>query len=177
METSILGAAIIGPPSLGKKNSPGSPDPQSLPGWLCGGATGGRRAAVKSNLGDLWTYDMGILWRCLACNSKMCSLVTYVCLKKAVAYGKSGNSKIKMFCSLRKFMVRVMFDEEHEGKVSLRSIKSVRKSQRTLLHPLPSPTPQPRARRGSDSVASCRCASAREDLIAWHHVGVQEKIW
>ena len=75
-------------------------------------------------------------------------------------------------------MVRVMFDEEHEGKASLRSIKSVCKSQRTLLHPLPSPKPTPRARRGSDSVASCRHASAREDLIAWHHVGVQvqEKI-
>ena len=39
------------------------------------------------------------------------------------------------------------------------------KSQRTLSHP-PHLTPQPGARIRSDSVASCRCAGAREDLIA-----------
>lgn len=33
-----------------------------------------------------------------------------------MAYGKSGNSRTKMFCSLRKFMV--MFDEEHKGTVT-----------------------------------------------------------
>ena len=33
-----------------------------------------------------------------------------------MAYGKSGNYRTKMFCSLRKFMV--MFDEEHKGKVT-----------------------------------------------------------
>ena len=96
-----------------------------------------------------------------------------------MAYGKPGKSKTKMFCSLRKFMV--MFDEEHKGKGPQRRIKSVCKSQRTLLHPTHPPPSTPAQsqekiwqrsimsvctckRSRSDSVGSCRCARAKERI-------------